>query len=95
MTPWTNSPLNSSVQGISQARILEWVDTLLFPTDLPNPGIKTTSPALAGGFFITEPPENPQRLGNIRPIHPQGEGLHVDNHHMPQGKNIGQLSSKF
>ena len=27
-----------------------------FPRDLPNPGIKPTSPALAGGFFTTEPP---------------------------------------
>ena len=24
------------------------------PGDLPNPGIKLTSPALAGGFFTTE-----------------------------------------
>ena len=24
--------------------------------DFPNPGIKPTSPALAGGFFTTEPP---------------------------------------
>ena len=69
--------------------------TFLFPTDLPNPGIETTSPALAGGFFITEPPEKLQRLCNIRPILPQGEAIHVDNHHMPQGKNMGQLSSKF
>ena len=31
---------------------------LPFPTpgDLPNPGIKLASPALAGGFFTTEPP---------------------------------------
>ena len=27
--------------------------------DLPNPGIKSTSPALAGGFFATEPPGKP------------------------------------
>ena len=27
------------------------------PGDLPNPGMATASPALAGGFFITEPPE--------------------------------------
>ena len=30
------------------------------PGDLPDPGIKSTSltsPASAGGFFITEPPE--------------------------------------
>ena len=26
------------------------------PGDLPNPGIKPSSPALAGGFFTTEPP---------------------------------------
>jgi len=26
------------------------------PGDLPNPGIKPTSPALAGRFFIAEPP---------------------------------------
>ena len=34
---------------------------LLFPSsgDLSNPGIKPTSPALAGGFFSTEPPGNP------------------------------------
>ena len=28
------------------------------PGDLPNPGMKSESPALAGGFFITEPPGN-------------------------------------
>ena len=42
----------SSVHGIFQARILEWVATS-FPGDLPNPGIEPgslVSPALAGGF---------------------------------------------
>ena len=29
------------------------------PGDLPNPGIKITSPALAGRFFTTEPPGKP------------------------------------
>ena len=29
------------------------------PGDLPNPGIEPTSPALAGGFFTTEPPWKP------------------------------------
>ena len=29
------------------------------PGDLPNQGIKLTSPALAGGFFTTEPPGKP------------------------------------
>ena len=33
-----------------------WIE-LPFPSsgDLPNPGIELMSPALAGGFFITEP----------------------------------------
>ena len=26
------------------------------PEDLPDPGMESTSPALAGGFFTTEPP---------------------------------------
>jgi len=32
-----------------------------FPSlgDLPNPGIKLMSPALACGFFTAEPPEKP------------------------------------
>ena len=29
------------------------------PGDLPNPGIKPLSPALAGGFFTAEPPGKP------------------------------------
>ena len=35
---------------------------LLFPSpgDLPSPGIKPASPALAGGFFTAEPPRKPQ-----------------------------------
>ena len=49
------SPPSSSVQEILQARILEWVP---FPSsgDLPNPGLEPESPALADGFFTTEPP---------------------------------------
>ena len=27
--------------------------------DLPNPGVESASPALAGGFFTTEPPGKP------------------------------------
>ena len=32
------------------------------PGDLPNPGIETTSPALAGRFFTTEPPGKPTNI---------------------------------
>ena len=49
------SPPGSSVHGILQARILEWV-ACPPPGDLPDPGIKPTSLMsleLAGGFFTT------------------------------------------
>ena len=45
----------SSVHGVLQARILEWVATPA-PVDHPAPGIKPTPlvfPALAGGFLTT------------------------------------------
>ena len=33
-----------------------WIELLLpSPGDLPNAGIESVSPALAGGFFTTEP----------------------------------------
>ena len=32
------------------------------PDDLPNPGIELTSPALAGGFFTSEPLGKPPKL---------------------------------
>ena len=49
------SPSGSTVHGILQARILEWV-AIPPPRDLPDPGIKRISlmsPALAGRFFTT------------------------------------------
>ena len=53
--PKDSSPPGSSVHGISQARIMEWV--AISPSrDLPGPGIKRGflgSPALAAGFFTT------------------------------------------
>ena len=53
------SPPGSSVQGILQGGILEWV-AISFPRDLPDPGIELTCPALDGGFFTTEPPGQPR-----------------------------------
>ena len=58
------SLLVSFVQGIFQARTLEWVAISYF-RDLLDPGIEPASlvsPALAGGFFITEPPGKPITL---------------------------------
>ena len=58
-----NSP-GSSVCGIFQARILEWVP-FPSPRDLSDPGIKPESFmffALVGGFFTCPPSEKPCRL---------------------------------
>ena len=55
------SPLGSSVYEILHARILGWA-AMPPPWNLADPGIELvslTSPALAGGFFITEPPGKP------------------------------------
>ena len=49
---------DSSVRGISQARVLEWV-AISFSRDLPDPGIEPTSPALTGRLFTAETPEKP------------------------------------
>ena len=43
------SPPGSSLYGISQARILKWA-AFPFPGDLPDPGIKPTSPALQADY---------------------------------------------
>ena len=48
----------------------EYWSGLLFPSpgDLPKAGIEPVSPALAGGFFTTEPPGNPTAIYGL----PQG-----------------------
>ena len=43
--PMDYSLPGSSIHGIFQAKILEWV-AISFSRDLPNPGIKPRSPAL-------------------------------------------------
>ena len=45
------------VHGILQGRILEWV-AVLFPEDLPNPGIKHSSPTVQVASLPAEPPGN-------------------------------------
>ena len=53
------SPPGSSVHGIVQARILEWV-AIPSPGDLPDPGIEPGSPALQADSLPTEPWGKPQ-----------------------------------
>ena len=54
--PWTVCRLpGSSIHGILQARILEWVAS---PRDLPNPGVREPrSPTLQVISLPAEPPE--------------------------------------
>ena len=59
--PMDCSPQGSSVHGILQARILDGLP-FLPPGDLPDSGVEPmspASPALAGRFFITDPPGRP------------------------------------
>ena len=53
-TRWTVSPPDSSVRGISQAGMLEWI-AISFSESL-------VSPVLAGGFFVLEPPGKPCKV---------------------------------
>ena len=53
----------SSVHGILQARILEWI-AISFSGDLPDPGIKLMSPGLQADSLPFEPPGK-----HIRNIH--------------------------
>ena len=60
------SPPGSSIDGVSQARILEWVAISPSPGDLADPGIKPRSPALQvgdmGSKTATQKPEAKMNL---------------------------------
>ena len=53
--PVDRSPPGSSVHGILQARILEWV-AIPSPGDLPDSEIEPRSPALQADSLPSEPP---------------------------------------
>ena len=54
--PMDCSPPNSSIHGIFQARVLQWVG-LPFPSprDLPDPGVEPGSPSLEADALSSEP----------------------------------------
>ena len=56
--PTDCSPPGSSVYGLSQTRILEWVS---YSRGSSSPRDRTQVSHTAGGFFTTEPPGKPQR----------------------------------
>ena len=64
VTPWTVAHKAPLLMGFPRQ---EW-SGLSFPSpgNLPNPGIEPASPALAEGFFTTEPPDiTPRYLQGI------------------------------
>ena len=59
--PMDCSPPGSSVHGVLQARILEWV-VVPFSRNLSYPGIEPRSPALQADSLPSEPPGMPPGL---------------------------------
>ena len=64
VTPWTVAHQTLLIMGFPRQ---EYWSGLPFPSpgDLPDPGIKPTSPALTGRFFTTEPPGKPVYMAII------------------------------
>ena len=64
--PVAYSPPGSSIRGILQARILEWV-AMPSSRDLPSPGIKPRSLALQADSLPSEPPGKPKntKVGSL------------------------------
>ena len=59
--PMDCSPPGSSLHGIFQARILEWV-AISFSRGLPDPGIEPRSPSLQADALTSEPPGNSRKV---------------------------------
>ena len=59
----------SSVHGILQARILEWVEPFPSPRHLPDPGIKPGSTCITGRFFTIWAIREAQHIFNFEAVH--------------------------
>ena len=57
-TPWTAALQAPLSMGFPRQKYWSGLP-FSSPGDLPDPGIKSAAPALAGGFFTTEPPGKP------------------------------------
>ena len=65
------NPMDCTVRGILQARILEWV-VFSSPGDLPNPGIEPRSATLQADPLPAEPQGKPKNAGAGNLSHLQG-----------------------
>ena len=63
--PMNGSPPSSSVYGILQARILEWV-AFPSPGNLPNPEIQPNSPAFQADSLLSKPPGKPGHMTMLK-----------------------------
>ena len=54
--PTLCNPIDYTVHGILQARILKWVEPFSSPGDLLNPGIEPRCLALQADSLLSEPP---------------------------------------
>ena len=60
-TPWTVTCQAPLSMGFPRQEYWSGLP-LPSPGDLPDPGIEPKSPALAGGFFTSEPPGKPKQI---------------------------------
>ena len=84
-SPWTVAPRFLCPWDFP-CKNTEWI-AISSSGDLPDPGIEPSSPALAGGFFTTEPPGKPvvhvgfkkENLGSRMEKRISGQGRYREN----------------
>ena len=81
-----NQP-GSSVHGILQVRILEWV-AIPFPTQGLDPRIKPRSPTLQGDSLLSESPGKPQEYWSGKPFPSPGNLLWGLGHYWLRGTDF-------
>ena len=62
LCPTLCNPMDYTIHGIFQARILEWMP-FPSPGDLPNPGVEPRSPTLQADSLPAEPQGKPKNTG--------------------------------
>ena len=65
LCPTLCDPMDYTVHGVLQARILQW-ELFPAPEDLPNPGTEPRSPILQADSLPTEPPGKPSRWVSLK-----------------------------
>ena len=76
VTPWTAAHQAPLRTGFPRQ---EYWGRVPFPApgDLPDPGVRLVSPALAGRFFTTEPPRKPLKNIQVHKMRWEGKGFRL------------------